>query len=150
MATKPIPEEYHTVTPFLLVKDAGKQIDFLIRAFNATEKERHNSPDGKVMHAEVRIGDSIIMLGEATEKWQPMSSMFYLYVADVDSVYKQAVNAGGKSLREPTNEFYGDRSAGVADEAGNQWWIATPVEDVSPEEMKRREAELAKKQEQGN
>lgn len=139
MPVKPIPDGYHTVTPFLLVKDASNVIDFLKQAFGAVESSRHAMPDGKIMHAELRIGDSNIMLAEASEKWPASPSMLYLYVNDVDSVYKKAVQAGGKSLREPTNEFYGDRSAGVMDSSGNQWWIATHIEDVSPEEMKKRQ-----------
>jgi PhnB protein len=146
MAVKYIPEGFHTVTPLLLAKDAGKLIDFLLRAFDATEKERHNSPDGKVMHAEVRIGDSILMLGEASDKYPATPGAYYLYVEDVDTVYKKAIDAGGKSLREPTTEFYGDRSSGVVDEFGNQWWIASHVEDVSPEEMMRRQQEWTKQQ----
>ena len=145
MAVKPIPDGYHTVTPFLLVKEAEKVIEFLKRAFGAVESSRHTMPDGSIMHAELRIGDSNVMLAEANEKWPAMPSMLYLYMQDVDSVYKKAVQAGGKSLREPTNEFYGDRSAGVIDPSGNQWWIATHVEDVPEEEMKRRQEEMAQK-----
>jgi PhnB protein len=142
MAVKYIPEGYHTVTPFVLAKDALALIDFIVRALNGVEVSKHLSPDGKLMHGEVRIGDSLIMLGEASEKFPAVPGMFYLYVPDVDSVYKQAVNAGGQSLREPTNEFYGDRSCGVADAFGNQWWMATHIEDVSPEEMQKREQEM--------
>ncbi len=144
MSVKPIPEGYHTVTPFLLVKDVPALIEFMKQAFAANEISRHIGPDGTIMHAEVSIGDSRIMLGEAKGEWQPMPSMLYLYMKDVDSVYKSAVKAGGKSLREPTNEFYGDRSAGVQDASGNQWWIATHVEDVSEEEMKKRQEAMAK------
>jgi len=144
MAVKPIPDGYHTVTPFMMAKDASSVIDFLKKAFGAVESSRHTLPDGKIMHAEVRIGDSNIMIADATDKWPATPSMLYLYVNDVDSVYKRAVEAGGKSLREPTNEFYGDRSAGVMDSSGNQWWIATHIEDVSPEEMKRRQEKMMK------
>ena len=143
MSVKPIPDGYHTVTPFLLVKDAKKLIEFLKEAFGATEKSCHQLPDGKIMHAELHMGDSIIMMGEANDRWPPVPCMLYLYVEDVDSVYKKAVQAGGRSLREPTTEFYGDRSAGVLDLEGNQWWIATHVEDVSDEEMKRRQEKMA-------
>ena len=146
MSVKPIPEGYHTITPLLLVKDAAKLIDFIIHAFNGKQKSRHDGPDGTVMHAEVMIGDSLIMLGEANEKFPSMPGTLYLYVNDVDSIYKQALLAGGTSLREPTTEFYGDRSSGVTDSFGNHWWIATHVEDVSPEEMERRQEEFFKKQ----
>lgn len=141
MAVKPIPEGYHTVTPYLLTSDAKALIQFMSQAFDAKEKSRHDTPDGKVMHAEMVIGDSIVMVAEATEKWTPVAAMLYLYVEDVDSVYSKAIAAGGKSLREPTNEFYGDRSAGVEDAHGNQWWMATHIEDVSPEEMEKRQKE---------
>ena len=144
MAVKPIPDGYHTVTPFLLVKEASKVVEFLKRGFGAVESSRHTLPDGSIMHAELSIGDSNLMLAEANDKWPAMPSMLYLYVHDVDSVYKKAVQAGGKSLREPTNEFYGDRSAGVIDMSGNQWWIATHVEDVSPDEMMKRQEKFAK------
>jgi PhnB protein len=137
MAIKPIPTGYHTVTPLLLVKDAAKLIDFIVTAFNGVEKGRHEM-DGKVTHAEVTIGDSVLMIGEASDRWPEVNAALYLYVKDTDSVYKQAVKAGGKSIREPKTEFYGDRSAGVEDNFGNQWWIATHVEDVSPEELEKR------------
>jgi PhnB protein len=143
MAVKPIPEGYHTVTPYLTVADAEAQIDFLKRAFGAEETYRHADDKGRVMHAEVRVGDSKVMIGQARDQWTPRQANFYLYVEDVDAVYKRAVAAGGKSLREPTNEAYGDRSSGVEDSQGNQWWIGTHVEDVSPEEIQRRYQKLA-------
>ena len=94
------------------------------------------------MHAQMKIGDSIIMLSDARAEWMPMPCMFYLYVNDTDATYARAMKAGGKSLREPATQFYGDRSGGVQDPCGNQWWIATHVEDVSPEEMEKRAAEF--------
>ncbi|HEX6177955.1 MAG TPA: VOC family protein [Thermoanaerobaculia bacterium] len=138
MTVKAIPDGYHTVTPYLLVTDAAKVLDFASRAFGAAEVERHTDDKGRVMHAAARIGDSMIMLGQSSDEWKAMPCMLHLYVPDVDATYKRAIAAGGKSVREPTNEFYGDRSAGVIDECGNQWWIATHVEDVSPEEMQKR------------
>jgi PhnB protein len=146
MAVKPIPDGYHTVTPYLTVADAEAQMDFLKKAFGAEEIYRHSDEQGRIGHAEMRLGDSMIMLGQARDQWKPTQANFYLYVEDVDALYKRAVAAGGKSLREPTNEAYGDRSSGVEDPQGNQWWIGTHVEDVSPEEIKRRYSELAKKQ----
>jgi uncharacterized glyoxalase superfamily protein PhnB len=139
MAVNPIPEGYHTVTPYLLAKDAAALLNFLKQALGAVVKSSHGSPDGKIMHAELRIGNSMLMLAEASEKWAPMPAMYYLYVEDVDSLYKQALAAGGVSLREPTNEYYGDRSAGIQDAHGNQWWMATHIEDVTPEEIERRQ-----------
>ena len=138
MAVKPIPDGYHSVTPYLTVADAEARIDFLRKAFGAEEKYRHSDDKGHVGHAEVRLGNSTIMIGQAREQWTPRQASFYLYVEDVDAVYKRAVAAGGKSLREPTNEAYGDRSSGVEDSQGNQWWIGTHIEDVSPEEIQRR------------
>lgn len=149
MAVKPIPEGYHTVTPYLTVADAEAQMDFLKRAFGGAETYRHADDKGKVTHAEVRIGTSMLMIGQAREQWTPRPATLYLYVEDVDAVYQRAVAAGGKSLREPTNEFYGDRNSAVEDSQGNQWWIGTHVEDVSPEEVQRRYSELAKKQAAG-
>jgi PhnB protein len=143
MAVKPIPEGYHTVTPYLTVADAEAQIDFLKRAFGAEEKYRHTDDKGHVGHAEVKVGDSMVMIGQARDQWTPRQASFYLYVPDIDAVYNRAVAAGGKSLREPRNEAYGDRSGGIEDNQGNQWWIGTHVEDVSPEEIKRRYEEQA-------
>src|SRR3990172_3042509 len=112
MAVKPIPDGYHTVTPYLVVEGAAKLIDFLTQAFGAETKERMQSPDGTVMHAEMRIGDSMIMMGEASGQHKPMPCMIYLYVPDADSVYKKAIEAGATSIMEPANQFYGDRNAG--------------------------------------
>jgi PhnB protein len=142
----PIPVGYHTLTPFIMAKQADKLIDFIKSAFGGTVITLHKTPDGNVMHAEIRIGDSRLMLSEATDKYPAMPAMIYLYTEDCDDVYQKAIQAGGTSLREPTTEFYGDRSCGVQDFAGNQWWIATHVEDVSPEEMQHREEEFRKQQ----
>ncbi|MGE5647704.1 MAG: VOC family protein [Acidobacteriota bacterium] len=138
MAVKPIPEGFHTVTPYLFVSGAAKLIDFMKQAFGAKEVERMPTPDGAIMHAQVKIGDSIIMLGDARDQWAPMPTSLYLYVNDTDAVYKRALQAGGTSLREPADEFYGDRSAGVKDPTGNMWWLATHIEDVAPDELRRR------------
>ncbi len=86
----------------------------------------------------MKIGDSIIMMGEAAGQWKPLPSMLYVYVPDTDATYQRALQAGGRTLREPRDEFYGDRTAGVEDPCGNQWWIGTHIEDVAPEEMQRR------------
>jgi uncharacterized glyoxalase superfamily protein PhnB len=146
MAVKPIPDGYHTVTPYLVVADAEAQIDFLKKAFGAEETFRHKDDKGKVSHAEVRVGNSMLMIGQARDQWTPKPAMFYLYVEDVDAVYKRAVEAGGKPIHEPVDQAYGDRTGGVEDLLGNQWWVGTHVEDVSPEEIERRYSELAKKQ----
>ena len=144
MAAKPIPEGYHTITPYLVVPGVAKLIDFLKRAFDAKEVERMARPDGTVMHAEVRIGDSIVMMGEASGEKKAMPAMLYLYVNDTDAAYQRALDAGATSLLAPTDQFYGDRNAGVNDPSGNQWWIATHVEDVPPEKMAKRARERMK------
>lgn len=144
MAVQPIPEGFHTVTPYLLVEGAPKLIEFVKSAFGAEQTMCHTLPDGAIMHAQVKIGDAIVMLSEARGEFKAMPTMLHLYVPDIDATYRSAIEAGGQSLREPTDEFYGDRSAGVLDPCGNQWWIATHVEDVSPEEMAKRQAEIAK------
>jgi uncharacterized glyoxalase superfamily protein PhnB len=145
MPVKPIPEGYHNVTPYVAVRGADRFIEFLKQAFGAQEKERHTLRDGRVMHAEVKIGDSIIMLGEANERWQPKPTTFYLYVEDIDSTYRRALGVGATSATEPANQFWGDRTAMVMDPAGNSWFIATHVEDISREELERRFKEQIKK-----
>jgi len=137
-AAKPIPDGYHSVTPYLMVKGADKLIEFMKRAFGAEELMRHPTPEGGVMHAEVKIGDSRIMLAEACGERSPMPTMIHLYVHDADATYRAALEAGAASLQEPADQFYGDRSGGVKDACGNHWWIATHKEDLSPEEMQKR------------
>jgi PhnB protein len=139
------PDGYHTVTPYLVANGVPKLIEFLQQAFGAEEISRHTNPDGSITHAEVKIGDSRVMMGEASEQWKAMPSMLHLYVEDTDATYKRALEAGATSVREPADQFYGDRSAGVQDHSGNQWWLATHIEDVTPEEMQaRHEAAMAK------
>ena len=140
---KPIPEGFHAVTPYLVVNDVSKLIDFLQRAFGAEEIHRSLLPDGSIIHAEVKIGDSPVMMGQARDQWGPRPSTLYLYVQDVDALFRKAVEAGGKSLQEPKDQFYGDRSGGLEDPCGNQWWIATHIENVSHEESDRRFAAMA-------
>ena len=138
MSVEPTPHDYHTITPFLMVEGASRLIEFLKAAFQATELMRFNQPDGRVMHAQVKIGDSIVMMGDALESCPPMPVSLYLYVADVDATYRAAMNAGSESLSEPADQFWGDRIAGIKDPAGNKWWIATHVENVDVEELTRR------------
>jgi len=145
MAVKPIPDGYHTVTPYIVCNGAADVIRFVKEAFGATEQcPPMTGPDGTVHHAELKIGDSPIMLSEACGEQKAMPAMIYLYVEDVDKVYAQAIKAGGKTIKPVENQFYGDRSGGVSDNAGNQWWIGTHVEDVSPEELRKRAAEKHK------
>lgn len=146
MSVKPIPEGYHSVIPYLIVQGAAALIDFLRQAFDATEKERHAWPDGSIMHAEVKIGDSVIMLGEARGEWKPMPASIYLYVNDADATFRKAIKAGAVSVMEPADQFYGDRHGGVKDPCGNLWWVATHIEDVPPEELQKRMEEYIKKQ----
>lgn len=146
MAIKPIPEGYHTITPFLTVQGADKLIDFMKQIFAATEIERMTNPDGTVKHAEVRIGDSVVMISESRGEWKPMPAALYLYVSDADAAYKRALQAGATSLMEPIDTFYGSRESGVKDQFGNYWWITTHFEDVSLEEIQRRAAVQTKLQ----
>jgi len=132
------PPGYHSVTPYLMVADVPQLVDFLKETFDAKEIERHERPDGSVGHAEVRIADSVVMMGGARAEWPAMHSALYVYVADVDATYSRALGAGATSISEPSLQYYGDRMCGVKDPAGNTWWIATHVEDVSAEEMARR------------
>ena len=140
MAVKPIPDGYHTITPVVIVEGADRVLEFLKNAFGATEIMVHRNPDGKIQHSEVQIGDSRLMVSDANEQFPAMPSAFNVYLTDIDNAYRRAINAGATSLREPADQFYGDRTAGVRDAAGNQWWISTHVEDVGPEELERRMA----------
>jgi uncharacterized glyoxalase superfamily protein PhnB len=124
------PEGLRAVTPFLHPRGADRMIDFLERAFGAEEQSRYQTPDGIIHHASVRIGDSIIEMGEAHGPWQPMPTTFFMYVEDVDSLYRRAVAAGAASQNEPANQAYGDRLAGVRDPFDNVWYIATHIKDV--------------------
>ena len=135
---KAIPEGHQAVIPYLVVDGAEKVIEFLKQTFHATETLRMAGPDGKIGHAEVRIGDCMVMLGEAQGPWKPMPAMIMVYTEGVDAVYQRALQAGATSVSEPKDQFYGDRSAAVADACGNQWFIATHIEDVSEEELMRR------------
>ena len=138
MSVNPIPEGYRTVTPCLIVKDAAKLLDFMRDAFDAKEMGRFDAPDGKVAHAEVKIGDSMVMIGEASEEFPPIPTMIHLYVENVDAVYESALKAGATTVKELADQFYGDRSGSVKDAFGNQWWIGTHIEDVTLEEMHQR------------
>ena len=143
MATvKAIPDGYHTVTPYLVVKGANKLITFLKQAFDAKEISKMDRENGDVWHSEVSIGDSRVMLSDTSEQFPPTYVNIFLYVQDIDATYKKAISAGATSLMEPANQFYGDRMGGVKDQFGNYWWIGTHIEDVSPEVMERRKQAL--------
>jgi PhnB protein len=145
---KPIPEGYHTVTPYLIVRNAARAIEFYKKAFGATELMRMAEPSGRIGHAEIRIGDSPIMLADevpemgfrSPESFGGSPVSILLYVEEVDAVFNQAVAAGAKVQRPVADQFYGDRTGGVTDPFGHIWYIATHKEDVSPEEMRKRAA----------
>lgn len=118
---------YPTVTPYLIVKDAKRLIEFLQKAFNFKEVTRHLKPDGSIMHAEVTLGNSMIMLGDSSEVYPPNPTMIHLFLDDCDSFYLRALDAGAVAIREPQDQDYGHRSAGVSDPSGNQWWIACDI-----------------------
>ncbi len=143
-----IPEGYHTATPYLIIKGAAAAIEFYAKAFGATEIFRMASPDGKIGHAEIQIGDSRIMLADehpeigvrSPQAYGGSPVSIYLYVKDVDAVYNQAVAAGAKAVRPVVDQFYGDRNGGIEDPFGYSWYIATHKEDVPAEEIPKRAA----------
>lgn len=143
---KPIPEGYHSITPYLIIRGAAKALDFYKRAFGAAELFRMESPDGRIGHAEIRIGDSPIMLADehpdmgarSPEAWGGSPVSLMLYVEDVDRVFAQAVEAGAVVERPLADQFYGDRTGGLKDPFGHVWYVATHIEDVPPEELDRR------------
>lgn len=142
MAVNHIPQGYRTLTPYLVVEGVLRLIDFLKETFGAQEVHPPMlRPDGSVMHAELRFGDSLVMMGEPTSDFRAMPAMLYVYVEDTDATYRRALKAGAKSVMEPADQFYGDRNAGITDPSGNCWWIGTHIEDVSPEEAARRAEE---------
>jgi len=144
---KPIPDGYHTATPYLIIRDAAKAIEFYKRAFKAVETMRMDGPDGKVGHAEVKIGDSLIMLSDEHPEMgyaspqslggSPVSIL--LYVEDCDAVFNRAIEAGGTVKDSVKDKFYGDRTGSLADPFGHIWHVATHTEDVSPQELDRRD-----------
>jgi PhnB protein len=154
MAVKPIPDGYSTATPYLIVKDAARAIEFYKQAFAATELMRFADPSGKIGHAEIRIGNSPIMLADEHADMGYRSPLalggtpvsILLYVPDVDAQFRQALSAGAKEMRPVQDQFYGDRSGTLADPFGHVWTIATHKEDVSLEEMNRRVQTFMKQQ----
>jgi PhnB protein len=147
---KPIPDGYHTVTPYLTIKNAAAALDFYKQAFGAEECFRMTNPQGKVGHAEIRIGDSSIMLcdefpemgGTSPDTLGGSPVMIHLYVEQVDALVDRAVKAGGRLERPVADQFYGDRAGMVVDPFGHKWWIATHVEEVAPDELKKRAAAM--------
>jgi PhnB protein len=128
MKTAPKPEGYSTVSPYLVAQGAQRVIDFLKAVFDATELRRFDMPDGTILHAEVRVGDTVVMIGDAGEQWPALPSFLHVYVDDVDATYRRALAAGAPSVREPEQKPGDpDRRGGVKDPAGNTWWIATQM-----------------------
>lgn len=150
MSVKPIPDGYHAVTPYLIVDEAARAIDFYQRVFGAVEVMRMAGPDGKIGHAEIKIGDSHVMLADEHEEVQALSAKtiggspvsLLVYVPDVDTVFVKAIAAGAKVQRPLEDKFYGDRMATIVDPFGHIWNIATHIRDVSPEEMERMAKEM--------
>ena len=138
MAVNPVREGFTTITPYLLVEGVSRLLAFLPEAFAAQVVACETRPDGAIMHAEVRVGDSMLMMGEASSEFGPMPASIYLYVTDCDAVYERALEAGGTSVFNLMDLPSGERYGAVKDPCGNIWWIATHVEDVSPEEQARR------------
>jgi PhnB protein len=141
MATKFIPEGYPQVSPYLIVDEPAALIQFMKDVFGAQETRRHEDDKGRIAHAEMRIGDSVIMMGGATEQWPAAPAALYVYVEDTDAAYQRGMALGATSLQEPADQFYGDRSGGIKDRFGNQWFIATHIEKISEEDMKKRSEE---------
>lgn len=138
MPVDPIPDGYQTVTPYLIIKGIEEFIEFLKKVFSAKLTERLSGPEGRTIHAEVKIGDSLIMIGEQPDDSESRPGVLYVYTEDVDDLYQKSLDHGCKSISAPKDQFYGDRSAGFEDPFGVHWWVATHIEDVSPEEMARR------------
>jgi PhnB protein len=147
---KPVPDGYHTATPALTVDDTSRALEFYSKALGAQERNRSSGPDGKIMHAEFQIGDSVFMISDefpgmgsrSPKSLGGISASVWLYVPDVDAMYRQATTAGATSVMAPTDMFWGDRHARIRDPFGHEWSIATHKEDVSQEEMKKRATEF--------
>jgi PhnB protein len=144
---KPIPDGYHSVQPYLIFQTCAEAIAFYEKAFGAKEKFRMADKQGRITHAEIEIGDSCVMMADEAPQMDAFSAEHYggspasllIYTPDCDAMYKQAVASGAKSLREPADQPYGDRMAGVKDPFGYKWWIATHIKDVSVQDMQKQQ-----------
>ena len=149
MTVKPIPDDHSRITPYLVVEGVRGLVEFMKDVFDAEQTHCSELPDGRVIHAEVCVGDEHVMMGEPAADWPARPGNIYIYVEDCDATYRKAIEAGAKSLMEPADQFHGDRYGGVEDPFGNCWWVVTHVEDVSPEEMARREEEFTRQKAEG-
>lgn len=138
MTPSPIPPGYPTVTPYLVVANATALIEFARQAFGASEVRRIRRPDGSVAHAEIRVGNSPVMLADANGQWKAMPCSLFLYFADCDAMFRSAVAAGAAPVMQPADQHHGDRMGGVVDTNGNYWWLATRRENLSNDELQRR------------
>jgi PhnB protein len=138
MSVSPVPDGYATVTPWVVTRDTARMIDFIEAAFDGHELDRVTLEDGSIGHAEVRIGDSVVMLFDARETWLETPALLRLYVTDVDAVFRQALRAGAVVITELRSHPWGDRVGRVRDPLGNIWWLQQRVEEVTPDEMNRR------------
>lgn len=141
MAVKPIPEGYQTVIPYLIIKNPATTIEFAENVLNAVILDKTETTDGEIVHAELRIGDSVVMMGQSGEHYPAQPCMLHIYLTDIDEAFKRTVKAGANVVRKPENQFYGDRSALVVDANEISWNLSTHIEDVTPEEMQRRAEE---------
>jgi PhnB protein len=144
MATNYMPPGRHTVTPYLMADKADELIRFAQQTFDAQVLQRVDNPDGKLMHAELKIGDSTLMLGQASAEHPANKTMLYLYFPNVDEVFRKGVAAGATAVQEPQDQFYGDRAGALKDTSGHIWWVACHLEDVSDAELKQRMAAMGK------
>jgi PhnB protein len=144
MKPNPIPDGYRSITPYLKLPNCGRLIEFLKQAFGGVEKARLAKPDGAVLHAEIVIGDSLLMVHEAPDGWRLKPASLYHCVADVDAAYEKAIAAGATSVFEPADMYYGARVACVTDVADNDWWLAQRVEELTLEEIQRRAIQFVK------
>ena len=138
MAVNPVPEGYHTVAPYILTEDPDRLVEFLKAAFGAVEHQRVPGRDGSTGHADVTIGDSHVMMGKAQKALPAFSCMLHVYLPDIDAAYARALSAGAVSVQEPTNMYYGDRTAGVRDVSGNTWWLASRQENLTAAKLAER------------
>lgn len=138
MSVNYVPEGYHTITPYLVVEGAEKLIEFVETVFDGKLVFKMDGEDGKIGHAEMKIGDSFLMIADASDEWKATRTLLHLYLENTDEIYQKALDAGAVSIKEPADQPYGDRNASVQDSFGNIWGIATHIEDVSEEEMIRR------------